>query len=164
MNWKDWLRTLLGVSVLLGIAEMLLPPGSMAKFSRLVLGLTLMLAVLQPIGNLFSLNPVKADLYWTPGGISELEISSNAARVRLAGARSALRADDGILVAQVESLLLSETEITEVKIKVGTGYSGTAASVLIEPFNLRLKGQVQNMVSGILDLQAEQIDVRELRR
>ncbi len=111
MDWKGWLRTVLGISVLLGIADMLLPKGGTAKFCKLVLGLTLMLAVLQPISNLFSLNPVSVDLDWPGQGLSEREINSIAARVQLAGgARSALRADGGgALATQIESLLLDET-------------------------------------------------------
>ena len=61
MNWREWLRTLLGLSVLLGLAEMLLPQGNMAKFSKLVFGLVLILAVLEPVVNLVSLNPITID-------------------------------------------------------------------------------------------------------
>ncbi len=90
MDWKGWLRTVLGISVLLGIADMLLPKGGTAKFCKLVLGLTLMLAVLQPISNLFSLNPVSVDLDWPGQGLSEREINSIAARVQLAGGQDRL--------------------------------------------------------------------------
>lgn len=162
MNWKDWLRMLLGVSVLLGIAEMLLPPGNMAKFSRLVLGLTLMLAVLQPISNLLSLNPVTVDLNWPNRGLSEPEIASTAARMQLAGAKSILRAEGGSLARQIEDLLLAETALTKARVEVGSGFSSTAATILIEPYNQQLQGEVQNIVSGILNLKTGQIDVREL--
>jgi len=37
---------------------MLLPQGNMAKFSKLVFGLVLILAVLEPVVNLVSLNPI----------------------------------------------------------------------------------------------------------
>ena len=46
MYWKQWLQTLLTLAVLLGILEMLLPSGELAKYSKLVLGLALMLASL----------------------------------------------------------------------------------------------------------------------
>ncbi len=162
MDWKGWLRTVLGISVLLGIADMLLPKGGTAKFCKLVLGLTLMLAVLQPISNLFSLNPVSVDLDWPGQGLSEPEINSIAARVQLAGARSALRADGGALATQIESLLLDETGLSDVKIEVYSGPGGPAALVLVEPFSQRLKEEVQKIMGTVLNLKAEQIEVREL--
>ena len=48
MYWKQWLQTLLSLVVLLGVSELRSPWGS-CRFAKLVLGLCLMLAVLQPL-------------------------------------------------------------------------------------------------------------------
>ena len=64
MYWKQWLQTLLSLVVLLGLLELLLPSGELAKYSKLVLGLSLMLAVLQPITLLFNEEFLGVDLAW----------------------------------------------------------------------------------------------------
>ena len=38
MYWKQWLLTLLSLVVLLGVSELLLPPGELARYAKLVLG------------------------------------------------------------------------------------------------------------------------------
>jgi stage III sporulation protein AF len=68
MYWREWLQSLLGLVVLLGVLEMLLPSGELAKYSKLVLGLALMLAFLQPLTILLNQDVRDLDLSWISEG------------------------------------------------------------------------------------------------
>lgn len=163
MDWRDWLRTVLSVSVLLGIAEMLLPPGNMAKFSKLVLGLVLMLAILQPISNLLNPNVLTAGLHWLDDvGLAEPNVNPTAAKMQLAGVESILGASGRGLAEQIEDLLLAETALTNTRVEVGLRFGNKVAIVMIEPYNQQLCTEVKNIVGAILSFDPEQIDVQEL--
>lgn len=68
MYWRQWLQTLFSLAVLLAVLELLLPSGELAKFARLVLGLSLMLAVLEPVVLLVNEEMLGVDLTWLQGG------------------------------------------------------------------------------------------------
>ena len=84
MYWKEWLQTLLSLVILVGVAEMLLPSGRLAKFSQLVLGLALMLAVLQPLTLLFNADLNSPDLFGPSALWSVPDLEELAAEIRLA--------------------------------------------------------------------------------
>lgn len=157
MNWREWLRTLLGLSVLLGLAEMLLPQGNMAKFSKLVFGLVLILAVLEPVVNLVSLNPITIDASLS-GTSFEPEIDSAAARLRTARTKPLLSASS----REMEELLLNQVDLVSVQVEGGTGKGGTTVRVLIEPYDGQLENQVKSIVCGLLGLSPNQVEVHEL--
>jgi len=46
---QDWIRTITALVIIIGFFEMLLPDDEMRKFTKLVMGLVIMLAVLQPV-------------------------------------------------------------------------------------------------------------------
>lgn len=48
----EWIRRLAGLVLLLGFAELLLPPGETSRFARLVIGFSLLLSLLQPLTGL----------------------------------------------------------------------------------------------------------------
>lgn len=48
-EWREWIRTITGLVIMVGFLQMLLPENSMRSVAKLVMGLVLMLAILQPI-------------------------------------------------------------------------------------------------------------------
>ena len=118
MFWREWLTTLLGLTILLAIVEMILPPGDIGKFSRLVLGLVVLLAVLQPLITFLKLNPeIPSISTWVPAQI-EQDALVLAEEMRLAGAKPLLEADSGGHIRQLEALLLTMDQIEDVQVEI----------------------------------------------
>ncbi|HBN95175.1 MAG TPA: hypothetical protein DDZ66_02655, partial [Firmicutes bacterium] len=106
MYWREWLQTLLSLVILLGIVEMLLPSGELAKYSKLVLGLALMLAILQPLTILLNQDLQNMDLTWISTISSEPQVQVLAERVQLAATTPFLKQDEVTFATQIETVLL----------------------------------------------------------
>lgn len=156
MYWKQWLQMLLSLVVLLGLLEILLPPGGAAKFARLVMGLSLMLALLQPLTLLVNpeLGSIDLSLVSDDAGSSQLERLAD--RVRLAAARPLLEQGGGLVVEQLEEALLSTGEVQQVRIEL-TGGSGPYLRVYLEP--LRSRDTAAGLISSLLNLPLREISI-----
>lgn len=53
----EWLRKLVGTVIILGFLELLLPEGELHRFTRVLLGLLVLLILLQPLASLIGQNP-----------------------------------------------------------------------------------------------------------
>ena len=105
MYWKQWLQTLLSLVVLLGVSELLLPPGELARFAKLVLGLCLMLAVLQPLVLLVNQDLLGVDLAWLRGTDVAPEVELSAERLQWAGIQVLWQEHDQQFAAELEKAL-----------------------------------------------------------
>lgn len=161
MPWKQWLRTLLGVAALAGILEMLLPAGPLGKFAKLVLGLTLLLAILQPLQLLLessSLLPAVA----LPLDFSEPEIRLQGEKVLLAGITPLLEHDQKKAVRETEALLLGSVEIEQAKVEIDRSGPELSVRVRIQPFTLGTQAEVKRVLAVFFNLDQQQISVQEL--
>lgn len=160
MFWREWLKTLLGLTVLLGIVEMLLPPGDVARFSKLVLGLAVMLAVLQPLTTFLSLNPEIAPSSPRIPSPPEQDLLVLADEIRWAGAKSLLESGGDSLIRQMEALLLTIEQIEEVQVEIqGSSLDRQMVVVRINPTTPSLEGRVRKIVGGILNLGEHQVRI-----
>lgn len=161
MYWREWLKTLLGLTVLLGVLEMLLPPGDLGKFSKLVLGLALMLAVLQPLTILLNQNLETPDLQQLTTDYPAPDISVMAEKVQVAGTRPFLQYNDQSLNKQIEGLLLTMEQIEDVSVQVkNQGEEERTVTIRITPFEDEIQNRVRRAVAGILNLAEHQIWVQ----
>lgn len=156
MYWKQWLQMLLSLVVLLGLLEILLPPGGTAKFVRLVMGLSLMLALLQPLTLLVLPELGSIDLGLFSGDAGGLNLEMLADRVRLAAARPLLQQGGGLVVEQVEQALLSTGEVQQVRIELTSG-SGPYLRVYLHPVQSR--DRAANLISTLLNLPLSEISI-----
>ena len=60
--WWDALRQLTAMTLIATMLDMLMPSGSMKKYTRLVSGLVIMLLVLRPIAGLFLGSAAETDV------------------------------------------------------------------------------------------------------
>jgi len=60
--WWDALRQLTAMTLIAKVLDMLMPSGSMKKYTRLVSGLVIMLLVLRPIAGLFLGSAAETDV------------------------------------------------------------------------------------------------------
>lgn len=160
MFWREWLTTLLGLTILLAIMEMILPPGDIGKFSRLVLGLVVLLAVLQPLITFLKLNPeIPSISTWVPAQI-EQDALVLAEEMRLAGAKPLLEADSGGHIRQLEALLLTMDQIEDVQVEIrGSSFDHQMVLVKIDSITPDLELRVRKIVSGILNIGEHQVAV-----
>lgn len=160
MYWKQWLKSLLSLVILLGVLEVLLPSGGLAKFSKLVLGLALMLAILQPLTLLLNQDVAHLDLSWfLQNGGSDVAVSAN--RVRWAAVKPFFEQDREDLTNQLEDVLLGLADVQETKIYFHSqSSSGGIIEVYLKPFNTPTKLQVEQIISTMLNLPVSQIKVQ----
>lgn len=158
MYWKEWLKMLLGLTTLLGVVELLLPPGDIAKFSKLVLGLVLMLAMLQPLTIIFSNGLENIDLTWLEQNYPKMDLLDKVERIQVAAAKPFLEVENENSIVQIESLLLTLESIEDVEVHVrDEGF----VAIKIKPFRMELANRVTRIVEGTLGIPANRIEVVE---
>jgi stage III sporulation protein AF len=163
MYWREWLQSLLGLVVLLGVLEMLLPSGELAKYSKLVLGLALMLAFLQPLTILLNQDVRDLDLSWISEEASKPDVERLADNVRLAAATPFLRQDEPVLIAQMEQVLLSLDGIEEATVHMDTqGRGSTLVEVHLRPFSDTQAETVARIVGSLLTIPENRVSVMRL--
>ncbi|HKM43412.1 MAG TPA: stage III sporulation protein AF [Limnochordia bacterium] len=161
MYWKQWLQTLLGLVILLCVLEMLLPSGEMAKFSKLVLGLALMLAVLQPLSILLNQDLYYMDLAWQDALSSEPDVQRLAERVQLAATVPFLKNNEEAVEKQIEDILLSLDDIDHASVQIlGAGQRDAPVHIWMRPFSTANAKVVRELVGSILNIPADQILVK----
>lgn len=156
MYWKEWMQTILALVVLLGILEMLLPSGDLAKFAKLVLGLALMLAVLQPITLLFKADLGRFDVEWFGLNTREPEITVLAERVMEVASVPFLKHEEGLLITEIESVLKILENVEDVQVKI---QSSSHVQVFLRPFEPSTETKVRKVTAAILNLPEHQISV-----
>ncbi len=160
MYWKQWLQTLLSLVILLAILEMLLPSGELGKYSRLVLGLVLMLAVLQPLAIFLNQDIRDVDLSWISGGPPDPSVQIRGEQVQLAATTPFLQQDTGVLATQLEDVLRSLDYVHEVKVKVkGSERGSTLLQVFLQPFETSSAETVSHIVASLLNIPVKQVSV-----
>lgn len=161
MYWRQWLQTLLSLAILLGILEMLLPSGELAKYAKLVLGLALMLAVLEPVTILLNLDIQSIDLSWQDGLSSEPDVEALAARVKLAAAAPFLMEEKVHLSAQLEGVLSGLEGVNAVWVEVSSAEEKSALiSIFLDPFEADLAGSIGQIAASLLHVPVNQISVQ----
>lgn len=160
MYWKQWLQTLLSLVILLGILEILLPPGDLGKFSRLVLGLVLMLAVLQPLTIFLNQDVRDLDLSWISGSPSNLDVQTQGEKVQIAATTPFLKQDEGALTTQLEDVLRGLDYIDDVKVQVQGGKQGKVLlQIFLQPFVTSSAEAVRDIAASLLNVPVSQISV-----
>lgn len=153
MYWKQWLRTLISIVVLLGVLESLLPSGETAKFAKLVFGLSIMLVVLQPLTLLVNPDLLGVDLAWFTPAEPAPELTVHAAKIRYAGARP--------FVGQVEEALADLDGMERVKVELRQGAHGEPqVHVFIHPWDPELSQAAAQLAAVLLSVQAQNIFVQ----
>jgi len=158
-----WVRALAAVLLLAGVAELLLPSGSMKGYARAFLGLLVLLAVLQPIVGLVR-GQLRLDL--PPAGASGPAASSEAGAAESAAAS----AYEGLVAAQAARIAEQVPGVDTATATVR--FSGTAsaapavagASVVVLPnaaglTEPDLSGQVQQAVASGLAVGTSAVSV-----
>ncbi|HHW73452.1 MAG TPA: hypothetical protein GX393_09535 [Firmicutes bacterium] len=160
MYWRQWLQTLFSLAVLLAVLELLLPSGELAKFARLVLGLSLMLAVLEPVVLLVNEEMLGVDLTWLQGGEDAPDVQQLAGTVQWAAVRPFWDEHTGSLAAQLEDALAGLGEVEKVEVRLPASGEGAAMlEILIEPFQPRLRQEVVQLASALLNISPQHISV-----
>jgi len=113
----EWLKKLIGTTVILGFLELILPEGEMHRFARVVLGLLVLFVMLQPLAALIHQSPNFDQILteWAPTSQAAAsdETAANAARVSAAGLEALERARRTALERAIsESVVNSSVSVT----------------------------------------------------
>jgi stage III sporulation protein AF len=161
MYWKEWLQSLLGLVILLGILEMILPAGELAKFSRLVFGLVLMLAVLQPLIIILDQGLQTWDLAWGSEPLREPEVQRLAESVQLAATRPFLTNNQEAVASQIEGMLLGLDYVDDAMVQIRVaGQRDVLVDVWMRPFAVGSGRSVGELVGSVLHIPVTQVLVQ----
>ena len=152
--------------LLYSLLEMMLPAGSLSRFVRLVMGLTLLAAVTVPLGRLPSLMedaellPAAAPLQGQGEHYAEQgrEIGQ---RLAAAGRRE----QEAQLAAQISALASLVSGVEEVRAEVGLSDGGAVARVVLyirSSTPEQAKREVTELICGFYALDAERVECRDL--
>lgn len=159
MYWKQWLQTLITLVVLLGMVELLLPGGELAKFARLVLGLSLLLALLQPVMLLLEPGLLGADLSWLPVEPFVPEVEERAQRLQWAATKALWAGTDQKLKQHLEGILAGLDGVQRVRVQLPPEWSGEAVQIFLDPWESGLRQEARELVASLLNLPLQRIAV-----
>jgi|GEM_PF-5052440 len=148
---RSWLKTVTAVVIILGVAENLLPEQNSVKgVAKLVFGLTLMAAVLQPVLALFSLS-------WEAIAVpqaheEEAAWLETAGRLQSAGAAPLLAAAGEGTARQLQSLLLTVDGVDEVDVTVSPRPDGSMQAHITLQGDLGLEPKVRRIAAHYLGI------------
>ncbi|NLJ75228.1 MAG: stage III sporulation protein AF [Firmicutes bacterium] len=158
--WKEWLKTITALVIVLGVLETILPDNELRKFAKLVLGLVLMTAVLQPLLTVVYLNWDLGD--WE----AEIERGSNeawqgiASRLETKGSEPVFRSLDQSLVHQVEAIVLGMYDVEQVEVQLKkTGSELVEVVVSVDSPDGAILEKVKRVVAHYLNMDEETITV-----
>ena len=158
--WKEWLKTITALVIVLGVLETILPDNELRKFAKLVLGLVLMTAVLQPLLTVVYLNWDLGD--WE----AEIERGSNeawqgiASRLETKGSEPVFRSLDQSLVHQVEAIVLGMYDVEQVEVQLKkTGSELVEVVVSVDSPDGATLEKVKRVVAHYLNMDEETITV-----
>ena len=152
--------------LLYSLLEMLLPAGGIARFVRLVMGLTLLAAVTVPLGRLPSLIedaellPAAAPLQ--EQGTEYAEQGEEIGRMLTDGGR---REQEAQLAAQVSALANLVSGVEEARAEVTLGDAGGLTRVVLyirSPEPEQAKREVTELICGFYSLDADRLECRDL--
>lgn len=159
-----WVKGIVFVTVFATFLELLLPSSSMQKFVRVIMGLLIMLAIL---------NPIMGYLERIPGGtdVAVLAPQSTGSDIIEKTAQAALRKRDAIVkemycrdvAKQMQSLVMNVDGVADARVTVESAETKnglmTVKQVTVEVIPGISKGAVQKVAIG--RLQAETPQLRE---
>jgi len=159
MYWKQWLKMLLGLTTVMGILELLLPEGNLSKFSRLVLGLVLMLAILQPFTILFDLNPEKYTMTILDQKYPQTRLAEDSDQLRTVAMQPFLKNEKFNASKKIEGLLLTLEAIEDIEVIINED-----AHILIKlkPLTSEIENRVMAIVERSLNISSSQISIVEM--
>src|SRR5690554_3929225 len=157
---RSWLKTITTLVVILGFLETILPEsGGVKGFAKLVFGLVLMAAILQPILSLVNLEWALA---LSPGisDSSQTDWLATAERLQTRGAQPVLAAVDESAAGQLEALVLTVQGVEEADVVI------QASMGQIETVRVEVRGdesvgsRVQKIAAQYLGISPNQVDVK----
>lgn len=131
---REWLKTITALVIILGVLETVLPEsGGIKKFAKLVFGLALMAAILQPVLLIVTLDWAAA-LPLPEAGHGEHDWLAAAERLQAKGAAPLLAAASHAAARQLEGLLLALEGVEDIEVQL------TPASDGIEEVTVKVRG------------------------
>ncbi len=129
--WRQWLRIITTLIILMGFFEMLIPENDLKKLTKLVMGLVIMLAILQPILAVVHWN-WDPQFYLSDTGATTTMIdwSSESLRIHSAGVKPVLHLVESSVTKQLESLLVLNEGIQDATIDLELGRDGQITGVV----------------------------------
>lgn len=145
----QWLRTLVGLVLIVALFDMLLLENDFKKMARLVMGLVIMLGVLQPVLALLNSN---WESWQLPSNFfqetASIDWDYRGESLRQAGIAPVLKYATNSLEAQVEQLICSDNNIVDARISTLINIKGELQQVevvifLNENLSLELIDKIQ---------------------
>lgn len=136
-TWQEWLRLLITLVIIIGFFEMLLPANDLKKLAKLVAGLVLMLAVLQPVLAIVNLNWVSSlqhDMESVVQSNSFQSWEDKAQQISEAGLRPVLRTIENNAETQLENYLKNSFQLPEATVRITLAADGTIRWVRINAY------------------------------
>lgn len=160
--WREWIKTLLALTLILGALDILLPRGEIGKFAKFTIGLALMLAVLQPLTALLTPQmDLDAFLLHQPQVAHDFLFQGE--RLKSVAAKPFLEQQTHLQIQRLQEAIVDSTEVAEIEIEILTdNVYQPIATVKIQPFNSTNERRVKQIFKDSLGFAEQQIVVDSL--
>lgn len=156
---REWLKTITALVIILGFLETVLPEaGGVKKFAKLVFGLVLMAAVLQPALQLVMLD-------WTTavptfdGATAEEGWLKTAERLQVTGAAPLLAAAGQSVAVHLQTILLAVEGVESVEVQIAPGRDQIGEVTVAVQGDGRAGSRVKKIAAHYLQIPEEQVTV-----
>ena len=130
IEWRIWLRMLIGLVLVIGLFDMLLPDTDLKKIAKLVMGLAIMLAVLQPITAFLNVGWDESYIsFETTLNDEQIDWVKAGEMIYNAGSKPVLQLVTSQADKQMEALLIANTMVADAKVTTQMGENGTITKV-----------------------------------
>lgn len=132
MDWLSWLRGILVVALFGWLLEALQPASALRRYTRLVIGLLLMVAVLQPLTSIWRKNlPALAGSYWHDPYVQGLLQQGVLLQNQEQGQTMATYRREVSAVGEAAAQAAAGSAATSVTVTLGSGDAPSAATVTL---------------------------------
>ncbi|KLU40365.1 MAG: hypothetical protein AA931_01795 [Peptococcaceae bacterium 1109] len=156
---RSWLKTVTGLVIILGVLETLLPDaGGVKGFAKLVFGLALMAAILQPVLALVSLD--WAVVAPPETGVGQDNWLATAERLQAKGAAPLLAAVEDSAARQLQSLLLTVDGVEEALVELTPGSGQMEEATVVVQGSGEIAPRIRRIAAYYLDIPESKVKVR----
>ncbi|SIS63182.1 MULTISPECIES: stage III sporulation protein AF [Alicyclobacillus] len=167
----DWLRQVVGIALIGGIAEMMLPSGGLVRYVRMVVGVALMAALLSPVvpalrGAWADIAASRASnlLFSNASQAAGAQVENRAAQQYAEALHEAEAQDAATYLAEWAEAALPEplrSEVVKVTVEHPTSADQMTVTVLVRPPGALDAGEIRQTVASALGIPAAQVEVRD---
>ncbi|WP_304458912.1 stage III sporulation protein AF [Alicyclobacillus sendaiensis] len=169
MALGEWLRQVVAIALIGGIAEMMLPSGGLVRYVRMTVGVALLAALLSPILPALrggwatsAANQASDFLFGNAAATASSQAESRAARDYAQALHQAENQDAAAYLEEWAEASLPypfRSEVVKVTVKHPTSADQMTVTVVVRPTGVADAVEIRQFIASQLDIEPSQIEV-----